>query len=363
MSAQDMQSKPNELAPRMPKSLQQEAMMLFAVPSTKHDELSMALYIAMKMEELQLIYEIDNYSNILVTKGEGPYPCFCAHLDTVHMYHDGFNIRQAEDKYHTRNYLYAENNADKRVGIGGDDKCGVFACLYLLERIPNIKVVFFSSEESGGSGSNGIKTDFFKDCKFLGGIDRWNGTDFINKYACEYTFSKSFKKAIRPLLDRFGYDFNSGLFTDAFNVMDRKIGISCFNMSCGYYSHHSDQEYVDLNELYNCCLLCEELANLPDVYPHTFTSKVYSNNYLNSTWSSWKRPTYGGVNGDVYNPVTRCWEPKKDYTKNEPKDSTAPAIRRCAECNIELLEGEFYYCAMCIHKHRNNYDRRYDYYD
>jgi hypothetical protein len=36
----------------------------------------------------------------------------------------------------------------KPTGIGGDDKCGVYACLELLKELPNLKAAFFVSEET-----------------------------------------------------------------------------------------------------------------------------------------------------------------------------------------------------------------------
>ncbi len=96
-------------------------------------------------------YQIDEIGNIYVTKGEISdqefYPCVVAHTDTVHPI-DSINIREEELKDSKGNLsfsLKAYNDEGNPTGIGGDDKCGVFACLQLLEEFDTIKVAFFVS--------------------------------------------------------------------------------------------------------------------------------------------------------------------------------------------------------------------------
>lgn len=322
MSASNYQSNPNVLAPAIDKNIFNDICRVFEIQSTVYNEKSMALYICNELDILKIPYSIDDYGNIIVTKGKSIlYPCFCSHLDTVHIYKSGFNLLYFKDGGHT--YLHANDNNKKAVGVGGDDKAGIYACLYLLKNIDNIKVVFFSQEEVGGIGSSNINTDFFNDCQFLCSIDRWNGHDFVSKYSGEETTSKTFKKAISPLLTKYDYSHNSGMFTDCFNVMQRGINISCFNISCGYYSHHSSDEYLDMNELYNCCLFCADLCELPERYKFKYNKKQYS---LSKYWNDRELATKRGLDYDYL-----------DY-KNIPC---------CEYCGIELIQGEEKYCYEC----------------
>lgn len=326
MSANNYQTKPNTLAPAMPEELYKEAVSLFNIKSTMYNEKSMTLYICNILDNLNISYSIDDYGNIIAIKGKSNlYSCFVAHLDTVHIYKNGFKLfYQKEDN---RTYLFAGDNDKKSVGIGGDDKCGIFVCLYLLKRIDNIKVIFFSQEESGGIGSSNINLDIFNDCKFLASVDRWNGHDFINQYNGQTTISKSFKKAIAPLLKKYDYSYNSGLFTDCFNVMERGLNLSCFNLSCGYYSHHSNNEYVDLNELYNSCLLCEELSGLPDCYEHKYNINKFG-------MKKWDYP---------------AWDDRKykfDYQKSDY--DIYDDVPVCEYCGIELAPYEHRFCSVCL---------------
>lgn len=364
MSAVDMQTKPNKQAPSMPDEWYKKAIEVFKIPSTSYNEISMSIYILGELERIGGIqYQIDDYANIIAVKGTAEfYPCFCAHLDTVHTYPNGFRLLYK--KTETRKYLFAADKDDKSVGIGGDDKCGVFTCLYLLERLDHVKIIFFSQEESGGIGSSNIELEVFDDCQFLGGVDRWNGHDFVNRYSGEHTISKAFNKDIKSLLKKHGYSFNTGLFTDSFNVMERGIDLSCFNLSCGYYSHHSKNEYVDLNELYLCCMVCEELARLSDIrYDHEygkFSRKSFNYSNLGWDYSDWdyKAP---GWSKDPVDGTWRTGAPKKlksrfyNYDDNEtvmPKTEDEfyknyDGIKNCQNCGIELLRYETVYCTPC----------------
>jgi tripeptide aminopeptidase len=364
MSAQDFQINPNKSAPAMPEHLLSLAYALFDVPSTKYDEKSMTLFITNELERLQVKYEIDNYGNILVTKGtKRTFPCFCSHMDTVHMYAKGFQLLESNEN--NRHYLYARNVNSERVGIGGDDKCGTFVCLYLLEHLSDVKIVFFSQEESGGIGSGGVDLAFFDDCRFLGGIDRWNGHDFVNRYMGDHTISKEFKKLIQPILNKFEYSFSTGLFTDAFKVMGRKIGLSCFNMSCGYYAHHTDNEYVDLNELYNACLLAYELGQMPGRYLHEIPIGKYSgfgygncDSYYRGTWN--EADGWHGRDLETASPyVTRWskdkngkWTYREDFGPNSKDTQTGVAKRYCSNptCTNEIWDSATStsrYCRIC----------------
>lgn len=394
MSADNIQLNINVLAPVMPEDHKVKAIDLFSIPSSSYNETSMSIFIVDRLREIQkesvLSYEIDTYGNILITKGDAEaFPCFCAHLDTVHTYENGFNVM--EETVDGREYLYAQDDSKLRVGIGGDDKCGIFVCLHLLNALDYVKIIFFSQEESGGIGSSNIDVSFFKDCMFLGGIDRWNGKDFVNSYGGRNTISKRFNRDTAPLLDKYGYFHSSGMFTDSFNVQERGINISCFNMSCGYYAHHSNKEYVDLNELWNACLLAEELSSL-EGRKYSFqlppSSISFARGLVDPGWNDWDRySTYksGTWKDSKYSKRVRCEVCDRKLTEHEMKtygcycydcwidpsgrsssyddygiqDNISlddDAIQWCIGCEIELLPGEKGkyggYCVDCWEKLR-----------
>ena len=88
--------------------------------------------------------QMDEYGNITVsnTDEDKNLPLFCCHLDTVHK-------KAPEPQLLKDDILLSFNGA----GIGGDDKCGIIACLEILKQIP-CKAIFFREEETGCQGSN-----------------------------------------------------------------------------------------------------------------------------------------------------------------------------------------------------------------
>jgi putative aminopeptidase FrvX len=339
MSAANYQTKPNMVAPEMPDKMVRWAYTVFSLPSSTYNEASATVYICEVLKQLKIKYEIDTYGNVIATRGEAPYACCVAHLDTVHTYKNGFVVKRGEME--GRHYFFAEDNTGKRVGVGGDDKCGVFVCLYLLSTLTNIRCVFFTQEESGGIGSSNIDLKVFEECRYVGGVDRWGGRDMVNRYSGDYTISKDFYRTLQPLMKRYDYEFTTGLFTDSLNLWERNVGVSCFNVSCGYYSHHSDTEYVDLQELWNACLFCTEIAGITGVYKKE-----------GPKWKNWKNTQNWNKNWDKYD--DEDWYSKYDADKRKTKTEKdrryvweGDTRRKCECCHMELFEYEDTYCTVC----------------
>lgn len=361
MSSFNTQTRPNLDAPLMPEDVLDRAIQLFKIPSTMYNEKSMTLYIIQELKNLGIGYKIDNYGNVLIEKGVGIKPCFCAHLDTVHLYDNGFNVEVEKKKENNKKYLIAKDDIGFRVGVGGDDKCGIFVCLELLRVIPNIKIVFFSQEESGGSGSKGVELTYFTDCMFLGGVDRWNGSDFVMTYSGDWTTSRAFRKDTKELLEQYNYKNNSGLFTDVFNVQSRGLGLSCFNMSCGYYAHHSDNEYVDTNELYFSFLLAQALCGaLTKQYKFQREVKKYTKSHINTNYN-WDEYRHYGTHVDNYY-KSKWWEDDLERrrkklsisTEEEQMNTKKPYIyvaSYCVFCGTTLFPNEKEFCTICRRKY------------
>jgi len=272
MSAMNIQTTVKK-GTKMPGQMVKFARSLFSIPATSTNETGISIYISQYLDSQNISYHVDISGNIIVTKGiSQSYPCFVSHLDTVHDYENGFNIVLSKDK----NNLIAFDDDKQRVGCGGDDRNGIFTCLYLLSVVNNIKVVFFSREETGGIGSGEIDLDYFTDCSFIASIDRWGNSDFISDYSGDSSCCDDFLTRSEGIFDRYGYKQASGYFTDSFNLMGRGVDITCMNLSCGYYQHHSDKEYTCLSELWACCLLSAELCKLADtIYDHTPKPYLY----------------------------------------------------------------------------------------
>ena len=342
MAANNKQTKQNLLAPNMPKGMFEECLKLMQIPASNFNESLISLYICKELDKIDNVsYKIDQYNNILVTKGNSKiYPFFCSHLDTVHTYlnsTDKLEIKVKQYKKHT--YLYAYENK-KQVGIGGDDKNGIFVCLQLLKNLKNIKVAFFSQEESGGTGSGFIETSFFNNVSFITGIDRWNSNHVCTSYMNEKSISKRFKKQLKPLMKKYGFVNESGMFTDCFNL---DIDLSKINVSCGYYVHHTDNEYIDVNELYLSYLFCVELSKLA-TQKYEYKFKYYSKSvYKYSNKNSKSKTVYGDYQTDFYDYCNICgvWLDHNEFYKG--------ICRGCEKSNVNsIIDYEQYsHCVYC----------------
>lgn len=204
----------------------------------------------------------DKAGNLYVRKGKSDtYPCVCAHMDQVQDAHSkDFRC------YVNGDVVFAfSGNSGEQQGLGADDKNGIFVALMCLKKFDVMKCAFFVKEELGCVGSSNAEMDFFKDCRFAIQADRRNGSDLItdiNGRMCSDEFLNDIH------YKDFGYKPTYGLITDVGELSDNGIGISCINMSCGYYKPHTDNEYTRLSELENCMNFAFHIIeNCTKVYP------------------------------------------------------------------------------------------------
>ena len=164
----------------------------------------MVAFLVNWLTENSIPHFVDEYYNVYATKQESSelpedfyFPCVISHTDTVHNI-DTINIReemlmnaQGEKKLSYKAY----NDQGNPTGIGGDDKCGVFACLTLLQELPNVKAAFFVSEETGCHGS--MKADKKFNLMHLktgwlqkGVMDKFCLTEILNSLKCVIKLSQ-----------------------------------------------------------------------------------------------------------------------------------------------------------------------------
>lgn len=211
---------------------------LFKVPTTSNDEDKMIMFVCNKLEEIGVSYDIDDNFNIYGFNHKGA-PLLSAHLDTV----------QGIQDLKLLDFIKVRNNILSGYGIiGGDDKCGVYIILKLLEEGEKINFLFPVQEEIGGIGSQNFvneRSDKIKDfCTYGIVLDRRGNSDILC-YRDSYGV-QSFSNFLEAIGEGFGYSGNVGLFSDADNLSDV---ISCTNLSVGYYNPHTEFEYVNLNDL------------------------------------------------------------------------------------------------------------------
>jgi hypothetical protein len=83
-------------------------------------QLKFANWIVRKLKSIDkdFVYEIDDFGNLYITKGEVDlYPCIVGHLDTVHNHVEGFIVKRVGDFV-----IGFDNYVGEQVGCGADDR-------------------------------------------------------------------------------------------------------------------------------------------------------------------------------------------------------------------------------------------------
>lgn len=213
----------------------------------------------------------DNAGNLYFTRGvSDSYPVVVAHLDQVQKSHSkDFKAVITDDII----FGYSPSER-KRQGLGADDKNGLWIALRCLESFDVIKVAFFVGEEIGCVGSSKCDMNFFTDARFIIEPDRRGSNDLITNISCMDIASESFLNAFD--YKSYGYKAASGLMTDVLELTERGVGVSCINMSCGYYEPHTDDEFTVIEDLLNALDLVEHIiTTCTDVYKHEVEYKSY----------------------------------------------------------------------------------------
>lgn len=223
-----------------------------------------------------------NQEGFLYAKGEGIL--LTAHMDTVHKT--------------TCKTVAIEDKDGKRVitspqGIGGDDRCGIWLILKVLNETDyRPSILFCEDEEIGGIGSNLFtETPYiedFNELKFLVELDRANENDAVF-YDCG---NKEFQDYIT---NTFGLKTAYGSFSDI-SHLSPACDKASINISCGYYKAHTLEEYVVIEEMENTFEIIKKiLADVPNAKEYDYQEERYFYNY-NFGWGNnfgWgKQQTY-----------------------------------------------------------------------
>lgn len=237
---------------------------VLSVPTKTYQEQKMIQFLVDWLTKNKFDHTVDEYGNVYATKvSEGfsehdYFPCVVSHTDTVHTI-DTINIveemlpnAQKELKLSYKAY----NDLGNPTGIGGDDKCGVFACLTLLQELPNVKAAFFVSEETGCHGSSKADEDFFRNVGYVIEFDapeNWMITERCYGQVLFDRDSAFFEKCDKVLTEGMDPNYMEYMvhpYTDVY-ALRNKFDFSCINISIGYYDYHSKNEYVVVEDVFN----------------------------------------------------------------------------------------------------------------
>ena len=224
-------------------------------------------------------------SGVYITKGYADlYPAVIAHLDQVHMTHDDFKVYEHGDIF----FAFASG---QQVGVGGDDKCGVYLCLQALLDYDAVKVVLFFDEEVGCVGSKKCIKSFFNDVSFvIQGDRRGDTTDFITHTNGITTCTDKVKNTIKSIISKYGYEFKHGILTDVGEVV-RRTNTCGANISVGYYHAHTDDEVVVISEVEAAYNLMRDVFDALSNKKWTITNKEMNSYTSRNNYNGWFRPS------------------------------------------------------------------------
>ena len=256
---------------------------VLSIQSCSKDSSTMEDYIISQLQKINDIeYWQDEYNNIFVIAGNPDklVPCFICHTDTVHQIIPHYKV--IEDA----GVLFSINpKTYERVGVGGDDKVGIYICLKALQAYQHFRCVFFANEEIGCIGSNNCDMSFFDNCTVVLQADRKGNSDFIDFTNGIEIFGDDFFDAIQPILTKYNYKVKEGLYTDVGTLKQRGLEVAAANISCGYYDPHSDNEYVVTADVERCKELMftiaskctEKQVHIPIIENYEFSTPFYTN--------------------------------------------------------------------------------------
>lgn len=238
---------------------------VLSVPTKTYQEEKMVEFLVNWLTENNISHFVDEFNNVYATKQESQdlpedfyFPCVISHTDTVHNI-DTINIFEemlpnAQDELKLSYKAY--NDQGNPTGIGGDDKCGVFACLTLLKELPNLKAAFFVSEETGCHGSMKANEDFFQNVGYGIQFDAPENWMITEKCFGQVLFDRDtefFEKCDKVLtegMDNSLMQYMVHPYTDVY-ALRSKFDFSCINISIGYYNYHTKHEYVVVDDVFN----------------------------------------------------------------------------------------------------------------
>lgn len=289
----------------------------------------------------------DTYGNLYVEKGKAKtYNCVVAHLDINQKACLDFSVI-LNDHWITG----INNNTGRQIGLGHDDKIGVYFAFQMLEKFENIKCFFPLDEEVGCVGTEKSDDVFFKNVGFMVQLDRRGHSDISQSTNGIEVVTQNTKAKLMPLLSEFGFHWEDCMFTDVGELvrMNCKQGV---NISCGYYNEHSDTEILNIDQYLNSekfayKLLQEMEGTVYNIQPVSswgsygyYGRSKYSKNNSRTFTDGWEED---GVDyyGDAYG-YADGWNDshyKKKGGEGEAKDRAIPEI---SANNYEAIKNYYY---------------------
>lgn len=214
-------------------------------------------------------YWADGY---LYAKGNIPI-MLLAHMDTVH--------KEPVQEFYVSN----NGNITSPQGIGGDDRCGVYALYTAIAESSTTGarpyILFTEDEEIGGIGASKFVNDLYAyndiEVNFLVELDRKGSNDSVY-YECDNADFEAF-------INAYGFKSDYGSFSDI-SAVAPALGAAAVNLSCGYYNAHTTKEIINLYDLNN------SIAKLNRIIADTASGNTIKYEYIEAVYCNYRAKKY-----------------------------------------------------------------------
>jgi hypothetical protein len=210
-------------------------------------------------------------------KRDTPVPTIVAHLDQVHDYARGFNLVLLGSK---SDKIVAYDRNKRRVGTGGDDKCGVYVAVKMLMSDVPCRAIFTQDEEIGCIGAGEVHPSWGNLSSILLQADRRGNNDLIFHTNGGRIASQGLIDRVLALPECEGMKPEYGSITDVGDLCVT-FDVAGFNISSGYYNAHQRDEWIILSELEQCfdrvkaiaSMVGDEIEPLPEPEPRDYIGR------------------------------------------------------------------------------------------
>lgn len=285
------------------------------------------------------------YSDVIVGDGyilaKGTVPVLLtAHMDTVH--------KKAPDVIETSVNAEGKTEVTSETGIGGDDRCGIYMILKIIEQ-QKCSVLFCEDEEIGCVGSRKFckqekLNDALKgDINYIIELDRKGNSDIVF-YSND---NPDFTKYIQDNMP--GFTKATGSCSDISELMPT-LNRSGVNFSCGYYKPHTDSEYVVMEDMDNTISKVIQLVGKRVESPYEYVEKKYPSYNRGSYYYDYgDGDDWYGYNYNGYSKTNPHADVLQDEVEDEAETPSDPStlnfflVSPLALKQGETLRGEFEY--------------------
>ena len=259
---------------------------ILSIPNKSEHEWLLAKFIKRYCKNKGYKTTSDRMGNVYAVKGsiqdDEFLPLLNAHLDSVFSEHlELLNTNQRIDiKINGDTITGYHPITGNMMGVGMDDKNGVFIALLVLDRIDKGKAVFSVREEIGMRGAeysiNRADTSFYKGIGYILSFDSPNNNIFSESFNGKAIFNRDsdFFKISEPIINKHIVNpvYASHPWT-CFVKLQHLLGLQGFNLPSAYFNYHSHREYGSLSGITNTINMAVELIEKLENKQYKLNSK------------------------------------------------------------------------------------------